>query len=199
MPDGTDNFTAAPRLVDYVNGDVRLLSNSPCLNAGTNQDWMAGARDADGNHRIILNVVDVGAYEYAYPGVDHDGDGVETAYETGTGVYAGPDDTGTDPLAADSDSDRVPDGDELTAGTDPTDGESFLGMILPSAQDAAGFVISWKSVAGKSYRLERSGDLAGGFDFLVQSNIPATPILNTVTDATATGAGPFHYRAGVEP
>lgn len=199
MPDGTDNFTAAPKMADYAAGDVRLLSNSPCVNAGTNQDWMADARDAGGNNRVILRVVDVGAYEYAYPGVDHDDDGIETACETGTGVYAGPDDTGTDPLSADSDADRVRDGDELTAGTDPTDGESFLGMVLPSMQDASGFVISWWSATGKSYRLERSSNLVSGFDYLVQTNILATPILNTVTDTTAAGSGPFYYRAGVEP
>ena len=199
MPDGTDNFIAAPKMADYAAGDVRLLSNSPCLNAGTNQDWMAGAREAGGNNRLILNVVDVGAYEYTYPGEDHDGDGIETAYETGTGVYAGPGDTGTDPLLSDTDSDRVGDGDELTAGTDPVDGSSFLGMILPAAQDSAGFVISWQSVAGKFYRLERSTNLTAAFDWVVQSNIPATPALNTVTDTTATGTGPFYYRAGVEP
>jgi len=199
MPDGTDNFIAAPRMADYAAGDVRLLSNSPCINAGTNQDWMIGSRDPDGNHRIILNVVDVGAYEYAYPGVDHDGDGIETAYETGTGVYAGPENTGTDPLSADTDADRLTDGDELTAGSDPTDDASFLGMILPSAQDAAGLIVSWQSAEGKTYRLERSSNLVWGFDYLVQTNIPATPVVNTVTDATATGTGPYYYRAGVEP
>ncbi|MBU1694776.1 MAG: PKD domain-containing protein, partial [Verrucomicrobia bacterium] len=200
LPDGTDNFITAPRMVDYANGDVRLLSNSPCINTGTNQAWMAGARDPDGNHRVILKVVDVGAYEYTYPGMDHDGDGIETAYESGTGAYVGSEDTGTDPLVSDTDGDRVGDGDELTAGTDPTEGASFLGMLLPATQEIAeGFVVSWQSVGGKYYRLERSTNLASAFDFVVQSNIPATPVMNTVTDTTASGWGPYFYRAGVEP
>ena len=199
MPDGTDNFIAAPKMVDYASGDVRLLSNSPCVNAGTNQAWMTGAHDVDGNHRIILNVVDVGACEYTYPGLDHDGDGLETAVESGTGVYVDSEDTGTDPLVADTDGDRLPDGSEITAGTDPTDSGSFLGMEWPSQEAAEGLAISWRSVEGKFYRLERSTNLMAAFDFVVQSNIPATPVLNTVTDLTTFGTGPFFYRVGLEP
>jgi uncharacterized membrane protein len=50
---------------------------------------------------------------------DADGDGIADPYETDTGVYGSPSDTGTDPLDPDSDADGARDGFELAAGTDP--------------------------------------------------------------------------------
>ena len=45
--------------------------------------------------------------------VDTDGDGLDDAVETNTGVYVSPIDTGTDPNNADTDYDSIPDGLEL--------------------------------------------------------------------------------------
>ena len=64
-PGGVGNITNDPRFVNAAVGDVHLQSNSPCLNAGTNQDWMVGATDMDGNPRLDAGGrVDMGAYEY---------------------------------------------------------------------------------------------------------------------------------------
>ena len=64
-PGGSGNITNEPMFVDRAAGDFRLLPNSPCINAGTNQDWMIGATDIDGNPRIYGDGrVDMGAYEY---------------------------------------------------------------------------------------------------------------------------------------
>lgn len=70
--DGGGNIADAPLFKDagsgfglqYQTGDCRLQSDSPCINAGTNQDWMAGAPDLDGNPRILEGVVDIGACEF---------------------------------------------------------------------------------------------------------------------------------------
>jgi len=40
-----------------------LRSASPCVNAGSNQDWMSGGTDLDGSPRINTATVDMGAYE----------------------------------------------------------------------------------------------------------------------------------------
>jgi len=45
-------------------GNYRLTANSPCVNAGTNLPWMAGAEDLDGGQRILNGRVDIGAFEY---------------------------------------------------------------------------------------------------------------------------------------
>ncbi len=49
----------------YVAGNYRLNANSPCVNTGSNQDWMTNAVDLDGNRRIdrFSGRVDMGAYE----------------------------------------------------------------------------------------------------------------------------------------
>ena len=55
-----------PLFADYTNGNYRLLANSPCINAGTNLAWVAGAVDWDGERRVYPTAgrVDIGAFEY---------------------------------------------------------------------------------------------------------------------------------------
>jgi len=68
---GEGNIDRDPRLVDAENGDFRLLPSSPCIDVGTNEDWMNGAIDLDGNLRILVGAlsltVDMGAYEHRFP------------------------------------------------------------------------------------------------------------------------------------
>ncbi len=51
--------------------DYRLSGNSPCIDAGKNEDWMWGAVDLEDNNRILPATsswrVDMGAYEYLLP------------------------------------------------------------------------------------------------------------------------------------
>jgi hypothetical protein len=56
-------ITSPPSFADWAGENYRLLPDSPCLNAGTNQDWMQGSRDLDGNQRVRYGAVDIGAYE----------------------------------------------------------------------------------------------------------------------------------------
>jgi len=60
------NVTNYPQFVDFTNGNYRLNQSSPCVNAGTNMNWMSGAVDLDGHSRIdrFSGVVDMGCYEY---------------------------------------------------------------------------------------------------------------------------------------
>jgi len=65
MPtNGVGNITNAPLFVDTNNwADLRLLPNSPCIDAGNN-DFVAWDTDLDGNPRILNGIVDMGAYEF---------------------------------------------------------------------------------------------------------------------------------------
>ncbi len=67
LPDGPGNITNAPLFVD-TNGwsNLRLKSNSPCINAGNNA-YVTSATDLDGNPRIVSGTVDMGAYEFQPP------------------------------------------------------------------------------------------------------------------------------------
>jgi hypothetical protein len=48
----------------WVEGDYHLRPDSPCIDAGKNEDWMWEGVDLDGNPRILGGTVDMGAYEY---------------------------------------------------------------------------------------------------------------------------------------
>lgn len=63
---GTVNWLSGNLQVDPLfDGDsYRLLSASPCVNAGTNRSWMASATDLAGNSRIAGGKVDMGAFEF---------------------------------------------------------------------------------------------------------------------------------------
>jgi hypothetical protein len=56
-------WTADPLFVDDIGSNLRLQSNSPCINAGNNS-YVTTATDLDGNPRIVRGTVDTGAYEF---------------------------------------------------------------------------------------------------------------------------------------
>ncbi len=78
--EGEGNIAEDPRFVDYdgpdnkvwtcEDNDYRLLPDSPCIDAGKNQEWMWDAVDLDGKPRILFGVssltVDMGAYEHRF-------------------------------------------------------------------------------------------------------------------------------------
>jgi hypothetical protein len=71
----------------------------------------------------------------ASPCADLDTDGLVDIYETGNGVFVNASETGTSPTVADTDGDRVLDGAEVAAGSNPNDPQSLPEMI-PTLSDA---------------------------------------------------------------
>ena len=62
---GEGNTTADPQFIDFAAGNFGLNASSPCINTGTNRDWMAGAADLGGFSRLdkYSGRVDMGCYE----------------------------------------------------------------------------------------------------------------------------------------
>ncbi|MFA7159792.1 MAG: hypothetical protein WC299_10865, partial [Kiritimatiellia bacterium] len=68
------NFTNNPLFIfdsigfgtNLTIGNYRLQTNSPCVDSGMYQAWMAGAVDLDNLPRILKGTVDMGAYEEAH-------------------------------------------------------------------------------------------------------------------------------------
>ena len=85
LPPGVGNIAQDPAFVNSAAGDYHLQFGSACINTGINQDWMTGATDLDGNPRISMGVVDMGASELP----DSDGVGVPDVIDVCPGTPAG--------------------------------------------------------------------------------------------------------------
>ena len=66
---GPGNTSGDPNFTSGSKGDFHLISGSPCINSGSNEAWMAGALDLEGNPRKFGGSVDMGCYEsFSGPG-----------------------------------------------------------------------------------------------------------------------------------
>jgi PKD repeat protein len=109
-----------------------------------------------------------------------------SATAPGSGALADPDGDGMTNLA------------EFKAGTIPTDSRSVLaigGAALGSGADK--FVVSWDSVSGKSYGVDKRTNLTGGAWQSVAGGIPGNPPVNAYTDSVGSTPGGY-YRVKVE-
>ncbi len=182
---GVGNITNAPLFVDYASGNLRLQSNSPCINAGNNA-YVSYTTDLDGNPRIVSGTVDIGAYEFQGPG--------SVVSYAWLQQYGLPTDGSAD--FADPDRDGMNNWQEWICGTDPTNSMSVLTMLAPS-NSPSGITVPWQSVSGKTYFLERSTNLDSPFASLV-TNITGQADTTSYTDTNALGADPFFYRVGIQ-
>src|ERR1017187_7278320 len=183
---GPGNFTNAPLFMN-TNGwsNLRLQSNSPCINAGSNA-YAPGLTDLDGNPRIAGATVDLGAYEFQGTGL--------SSFTGWLWQYGLPTDGSSDYAAPDHDG--MNNWQEWLAGTNPTNALSVLRfnppLIMPS-----GLQLRWSSASGQAYFVQRATNLGGPLSFrLLQANIPGLPGTTTYMDTTApTVLGAF-YRVG---
>jgi hypothetical protein len=196
LPDfgSINNITNAPSFVDCANGDFHLQSNSPCINSGNNPNLiLIGNTDLDGNPRIVGGTVDIGIYEYQTP--------VSQISYAWLQQYGLPITTNID--TSDPDGDGLNNYQEWFAGTDPTNALSVLAMLPPvPTNNPTGLIVSWQVVSVKRYYVQRTTNLGTPLTFLtIRTNISAVFAQNgilSMEDTSATNAGPYFYRVGVQ-
>lgn len=164
----------------YGDSQVFTVSDGKAFDAqvgGTTNPLTIADTDGDGLHD---------SWEKSYgsdPNIrDSDADGIEDGEEHALGLS---------PVLADTDTDGMNDGHELRAGTLAGDPDSYLGLdaMTPAG---ANLVVTWMSVAGMSYQVERCvGGLPPAGTFVPASGIiPASAGAFTstiLTNALDTG------------
>jgi hypothetical protein len=181
---GSGNITNAPLLVDLANGDLRLQSNSPCINAGHNA-YVSGNTDLDGNPRIVGGTVDMGAYEFQSPGSV-----ISYAWLRQFGL---PTDGSAD--FADPDADPLNTWQEWQADTNPTNALSVL--RIESISPGPPLAVLFSSSLNHLYTLRYATNVTGApwTDVPGQTGVRGTGGAQTLRDTNA--APPRFYRVGV--
>lgn len=184
---GNGNFISPPLLINQGGGDFRLQTNSLCINAGNNAS-VASSVDLDSNARIVGGTVDIGAYEFQSPSS-------LLSY-----VWAQQFGLATDGSSdfSDTDGDGMNNYGEWRSDTNPNNALSVLRMLKPT-YSPSGTILTWQSVSTRSYWLERATDTLSGAQFqIIATDIGGTASTTVFVDASATNAGAYFYRIGVQ-
>jgi hypothetical protein len=153
LPGGIGNIANAPLFVDYAGGNLRLQSNSPCINAGNNA-YVSTTKDLDGRPRIVGGTVDMGAYEF-----QPDASGAFLGWlqqyglpTDGSADYADTDGTGQNNLF------------KYVAGLNPTNPASVFVLNIASVPNQSqGMNLNFNPLAlGRAYTPQFSTDLVSG-------------------------------------
>lgn len=164
------------------------------------------------NGRVLFDIADIEAHDTngaaqtftynsrtcqrLFAGYSSDGGHLNAlgSREVAKGFYA----IGAALFQADRDGDGLRDGDELIAGTGPLASNSCFGVAASAPTGAGGVLLRWTSASNRTYTLQRRSALddAAGWTNLL-THLPATPPMNTHTDAAAAAAAGF-YRVGVQ-
>jgi hypothetical protein len=102
---------------------------------------------------------------------------------------------GTSGLARDTDGDGQSDGQEGFFGTNPADPSSFA-KITASLTGNGSVTLSWPSVAGRSYRVERTTTLK---TWTAVQTVVASGNSSTFSDASGAGQRDLYYRVVALP
>ncbi len=176
------NISNEPLFVNQAGGDFRLQTNSPCINAGNNA-YALTTTDLDGNPRIVGIRVDIGAYEFQSVG--------NFPFQPWLQFYGLATNGSAD--YTDADGDGLNNWQEWRCQTDPLNAQSALRLLsaLPNGNRVA---VTWQSVAGVNYSIERSTNMTVTTGFIrIATNIAGRGSTTVYAD-TNTCESPAFYR-----
>jgi hypothetical protein len=173
---GVGNITNAPLFV--ASDNLRLQSNSPCINSGLNAFAPAGP-DLDGNPRIVGGSVDIGAYEFQSPASM-----ISYAWLQQFNLPINPSTDTTDP-----DGDGVNNYREWLAHSDPTNPFSFAPLLI-LIPDETNVILTWPTNA-VGFTLQSTTNLGSPADW--STNSPAPVVLGGQNVVTNPLSGPQQF------
>ncbi len=182
---GTGNITAEPLFVARLDGNLRLQSNSPCINAGSNPAAY-GTTDLDGRPRVVGGTVDIGAYEFQGAGFSSF---IPWLAQFGLRTDGSADYT-------DPDGDGESNWQEWVADTNPTNAASSLRLTILSNTPPLG--VTFASSAARLYTLLSSTNLTPSSVWIPipgQTGLPGSGGILTLTDTNAPPSA--FYRVSV--
>lgn len=172
-----------------------LIFNYTGIAAGEDGTLLVTVSGGAGNpfswylNTMLLELLPTNAATYS----DADSDGMDDSWETS---YFGSTSATNGGMMTDADGDGSINYDEYRAGTDPTSaGSAFQFSGISPTNNTAAMVLRWASVAGKTYTVMQSTNLAAPWT-TVQSAVPATAPLNVYT--TSLGTNRLMWRIKVE-
>jgi hypothetical protein len=118
------------------------------------------------------------------------GDGIPDSWRL---LYFGTVSNGLSAAEADPDGDGANNWQEFIAGTNPLDAASVFEFMPATTPSGSDFTLQWPSVVNKSYSVQSSSSLSGGW-VTVATNLIGNGQPMQWTDTGASGAGKF-YRA----
>lgn len=180
----TGNMTTTPSFVNLAGGNLRLQSNSLCINAGNNAS-IPGASDLDGRPRIVGGTVDMGAYEYQGAGM-----GEFIGWLT---QYQLPTDGSAD--STDADADRLNNWQEWVAHANPTNAASTLLVTGAITRSPSATVASFTDRRYTLLRCTALGVATQWNPVVGRTDIPGTGNALTLTDPNPPAAA--FYRISV--
>jgi len=150
--------------------------------------------------RIRVSVLDKAANEgigvtvadFSVSGADSDGDGIPDAWEIAHGLNP----NSKDDAALDSDGDGLTNLQEYLAGTDPQNAQSAF-RAAAGVSASGDFQVSFNTVAGKQYVVERTDDLGSGQWTQVSPVFNGDGSLKSVNDGPPSATSRF-YRVRVQ-
>jgi hypothetical protein len=174
--------------VQQADGAIPVDLEIITVNTGSDYAGFVMAEAQDDDWRLATEAGDLMLTDLAG---DSDGDLLKDWWEVsyfGGRTNAVPDD--------DADGDTANNLSEQVAGTDPEDPKSRFALmaITPSNDD---IVVTWASVTGRVYRVNRATNLFGSF-YPIASNIVAVLPYNTYRDEGANNGTGHFYRIEIE-
>jgi hypothetical protein len=196
---GPGNFNLDPRFVSIAATNFHLLTNSPCIDAGTNLSAVVSndldrlPRPLDGNGDGT-NAFDIGAYEVLLATADSNGDGIPDGWTWNYGFSP------LDPNLAsgNADNDAQNNLQEWIADTNPTNELSFFQIMAIS--NALPMTVYVPSSSNRLYTLSYATNL---LDPVTWTNVPGqvdvrgTGGLHGLTDSDSSPPEKY-YRVNVE-